>query len=223
MQLFLLFLLLSFVIFLFSLYKLAKDDIVFIRKNVSLEQLFNIAFILALIGLFSSRLVYVLANPAKGFLNPLVFLLFPYFPGLSLVGGVFGAGCALFYLGRYKRLPLGRVFDFFAISLFAALPLGLIGGIFLGDGATLLESFFLSILYIILLIVVIKVFFTKLQQNTIQQGSIASLAIMLFSLTSFLTSMVVGREGILGFVDVPEILAIVMFFTGLFFLIRQEG
>lgn len=212
----------SFFVFLFCLYKIGKDDIVLIRKNVPLEQLFNIAFISAIVGIFSSRLFYVLANPAKGFLNPLVFLLFPYFPGLSIVGGVLGSLLVIIYYTRQKKLPTTRILDFFALALFAAIPVGYIGAIFLTGRITLLEAFFLPITYLLLFIILSKFFFPKLIQNSINQGSIAALALILFSLISFLTSMVQGRVGLFYFIDVPEIIAALLFFLSLGFLIRQE-
>ncbi|HEX8932403.1 MAG TPA: hypothetical protein VF810_04565, partial [Patescibacteria group bacterium] len=45
----------AFFVFLFCLYKLIKDDYVFIRRNISLEQVFDIAIIIFLFSLaFSS-------------------------------------------------------------------------------------------------------------------------------------------------------------------------
>lgn len=222
MQLYILFLLLSFFIFLFSLYKLAKDDIVFIRKNISLDQLFNLVFLTSIAGLFSARLFYVLGNPDRGFLNPLVFLLFPYFPGLSLVGGVFGAILVLLYYGRHKKYPVGRILDFYVISLFAALPLGYLGVMFEKGSLTFLESIFLPILYAMLFLVMYKVFFPKLLQNNLQQGSIGTLGLILFSLISFLTSMVQNKMGLIWFIGISEVLSAAIFFTSLYFLVRQE-
>jgi prolipoprotein diacylglyceryltransferase len=223
MQLFLFFLFLSFFVFLFLLYKLGKEDIIFIRKNITLDQLFNLAFIFMGVGLFSARLVYVLSNPAKGFLNPLVFLLFPYFPGLSLTGGVFGATIALVYYAKYKKLPVGRILDFFIISFFCALPFGFIGNVFLNGTVTLLESIFLPVLYAILFLIIYKVFFPKLLQNNLQSGSIGTLGLVLFGLISFLTSMVQNKMGLIWFIGIPEVLAAGIFFTSLYFLVRQEA
>lgn len=222
MQIYFLFLFLSFVLYLFWLYKLSKDDIIFIRKNISLDQLFNLVFLVSIIGLLSARLFYVVANPDKGFLNPLVFLLFPYFPGLSLVGGVFGTVLFIIYYGRYKKYPIERILDFFVISLFSALPLGYIGTMFEKGSLTFLESIFLPALYFILFLIMYKVFFPRLLQNNLQPGSIGTLGLILFSLISFLTSMVQNKMGLIWFIGIPEVLAAVIFFTSLYFLVRKE-
>ena len=53
MQLFIIILLISFIIFLFGLHILAKEDLIFVRKNVTIEALFNMAFYTAGVGLLS--------------------------------------------------------------------------------------------------------------------------------------------------------------------------
>lgn len=45
----------AFLIFLYVIYKIVKDDYIFIRRNISLEQVFDIVFIIALICLIFSR------------------------------------------------------------------------------------------------------------------------------------------------------------------------
>lgn len=222
MHVFIVFLFISLIILLFCLYKLGKDDIVFIRKNVPLEQLFNIALVAVIVGLFTSRLLYVAENPARGFLNPLVFLLFPYFPGLSLVGGVIGGLLYIMYIANRKKLPTLRILDFFSIAIFFAIPFGYIGSLFLRPNFDLLEVVFLPLLYIILSIILVKVFLPKLVQNSLRQGSIAALSISLFSLISFLSSMLKEKQGIVYFIDISEIVAAIVFFIALGFLLRQE-
>ena len=95
-------LLISFVFFLFRLYHVAKDDVVLVKKNVSLDKIFDAAVFCALVGLLFSRIFYVIFNPDPAFLHPLVFLIIPYFPGLSLLGGVIGG--ILFAIVMIKAL-----------------------------------------------------------------------------------------------------------------------
>jgi prolipoprotein diacylglyceryltransferase len=222
MHLNIIFFILSFFVFLFCLYKLSKDDIVLIRKNISLDQLFNVVFLISIAGFLSARIFYVLSNPDRGFLNPLVFFLVPYFPGLSLVGGVAGAVLLLIYYGRQKKYPVGRILDFVVISLFAALPLGYIAVVFEKRTMTFLESIFLPILYGLLFLIMYKVFFPRLIQNNLQPGSIGTLGLILFSLISFLTSMVQNKMGLIWFIGITEVLSAAIFFTALYFLVRQE-
>src|SRR5687767_2761885 len=104
--------LITLLIFLYCFYTYAKDDHYFIRKGISLEQLFNILFIsIFWSGLFS-RLAYVLFNPDPKYWNPLVFFLIPYFPGISLTGGVIGLFISMIYLAKRRKIHAGRVLDY---------------------------------------------------------------------------------------------------------------
>ncbi|MDP2649635.1 MAG: prolipoprotein diacylglyceryl transferase, partial [bacterium] len=129
MQFFILVLMVCLFIFLYCVYVLANDDFIFLRRDVTMEKLFNMIFLGAFISLFGSRLFYGFFH-AKGILvNPLVFLLIPYFPGLSLLGGVVGAGVYFLFLAKRKEnsLPLGRISDFFSIAFLISLPIGFLG------------------------------------------------------------------------------------------------
>ena len=77
---------------LFLIYTLSKEDFILLRKDISMDKLFNFIFLIFIVGLFSSRVIYAIIYSPRMFLNPLLFLLFPYFPGLSLLGGVVGIG-----------------------------------------------------------------------------------------------------------------------------------
>src|SRR3990167_7392925 len=106
MQFFIIILILGLVVFMFSLFMLSHDDFVLLRKNVSMDKVFNIAFITALISLLFSRIFYVASNPEPVFFSPLGFMVFPYFPGLSVVGGVIGSLIYAIILSRNKELPI---------------------------------------------------------------------------------------------------------------------
>ncbi|HSX40659.1 MAG TPA: prolipoprotein diacylglyceryl transferase family protein, partial [Candidatus Saccharimonadales bacterium] len=124
MHFFILVLLFCFLIFLFCLFEISREDFVFLRKSVTTERLFNLAFLTMLVGLFCARVAYVLFHPSTTFLNPLAFLLFPYFPGLSLSGGIVGVAGFMYLYGGIKKLPVGRVSDFFSLCFLSALPFG---------------------------------------------------------------------------------------------------
>jgi hypothetical protein len=124
MQYFIFLLLFLFLVFLFTLFALCRDDFVLFRKNIDMEKVFNLAFIIGIVGLFFSRFFYVVFNFKPIFLNPLAFSLFPYFPGLSLPGGLLGASLCLAFLLRGKKYPEGRMFDFFILAFSIALLIG---------------------------------------------------------------------------------------------------
>src|SRR5258706_2689454 len=108
------------IIFLFTLFSLSKDDFVLMRRNVSQRMIFDIAFVGGIVGLFVSRLVYVFMHPSSAYLNPLVFLVIPYFPGLATSGFILGLYATVYAFVAQRKLPKGKVFDIFAMSLIAS-------------------------------------------------------------------------------------------------------
>src|SRR5258708_5548518 len=121
MQIFLLIQIICLFIFLFCTYVLARDDFMLMRKNISLEHIFNIAFVGLFTSIIFARAFYIFLNPAKRFINPLVVVLFPYFPGLSLTGGIIGEILYFIYLSRKKKIPAGRLLDIFSLSFLLSL------------------------------------------------------------------------------------------------------
>lgn len=111
----------SLVIFLFTTYLLSREDFVLLRKNVTVEHVFDIVFLSGMVGLLSARLLFVLLHFKPGYLNPLIFFLVPYFPGLSLVGGVLGVCLFIILYTKQKRLPTARLLDILSLSFLASL------------------------------------------------------------------------------------------------------
>lgn len=110
--------------FLFTLYGLSKDDFILLRKNISMDQVFNISIIAMIVGLFFARALYVANHFTVSFLNPLVFLALPYFPGISIVGGVIGFVVFILYFASVQKVPTQRLFDFSTVSLLVAMGAG---------------------------------------------------------------------------------------------------
>lgn len=157
----------SVLFFLFVLYKLIKDDHVFLRRNLKLEHVFDIVFILLGLSLILGK-IHLFQTSL--FLN-----------NISLSGSI-----TLLIFGKYKKISLGRIFDFFVLSFLPILPFiyvtfGLISkkGIFV---QMILSSFF----YLILSVLFFKYLYKKLINRTIKEGTIANLFFMIFSLFSFI-------------------------------------
>ena len=112
------------IIYLFTLFVISHDDYVLLRRNITTEMVFNMGILTILVGLFAARLFYAATHFSTHFLNILYFIMVPYYPGLSLKGGILGGMLFAYLWSRYKKRPLGRFLDFFAIALFASLPFG---------------------------------------------------------------------------------------------------
>lgn len=117
-----------FIIFLFTVYQLSKDDFLFIRKGVNVENVFNVIFLGLPIVLFTARLFYVLFNPRWNYLNPLIFFVVPYFPGLSLVGGILGAWIFVSLYTKNKKIPSARLLDMLSLSFLLTICFGILIG-----------------------------------------------------------------------------------------------
>lgn len=223
MEFYIIFLVISLIVFSYSLYLLGREDVIFIRKNVTLEQLFNIFFVTLVVGLFVSRIFFAFIHPSWDFLNPVNFFSLFHRPGMSVIGGVIGGSLFIVYFSKLRHLPLGRIFDFFALSFFASLPIAVFGSFFLSNSLRFTESIFLPILYFFLFIFLLKVIFPKFLQGSLKSGSIGLLVLLLFSLIWVLTSMVKNKTGVIGFVTIEDVFASITFLVCLVLLVRQEG
>lgn len=221
MQLFIVVLALCFVLFLFRLYHLASDDYVLVKKNINLDAIFDAAFVCAVSALFFARLFYVVANFTPNFLNPLVFLIFPYFPGLSLLGGVLGGGLTLLLYGRNKKFPIKRVFDFFTIALLFALPAGLVGYVLLSGLS--MEGQFVRIGLLCLLLVFTNFYlYPKAHSLEIKDGSLSMIFVIFYALISLFSSSI-DNPGVSNFINNKEnFIQIAVLIAGAILIIKQE-
>ena len=221
MQFFIIVLIGALVLFLFRLYHLGNDDYVLAKKNITLDEIFNAALVCSLAALLSSRLFYVTMNPEPIFLNPLGFLLFPYFPGLSLTGGIIGGILALFFYCRRKKIPRARVFDFFSISFIFVLPFGFIGYFILSQDFTT-GNIIKFILYCLILAASNIYLYPKASTLEIKDGTISALFLVFFSLISLLAGAI-DHPGISYFISHREnfILLLILFFS-IAIVLKQE-
>jgi len=178
-------LLICFTIFLFSLYKLSKDDFVFLRKDISIETVFNTAFLCAFSALFFARVFYIYFNPREVFFSVLGFLVFPYFPGLSLIGAVLGGLLFLIPYSTYKKLPLGRFMDFFSISLLISISLGALGTFFIVPQNMRMYVGLEFVLFLLVLSLFLKLSLSFLSRGGLKDGSVGLLFLIFFSAISF--------------------------------------
>ncbi len=221
MHLLIVILLISLIVFLFCLHVLAKEDLIFVRRNITMEMLFNIAFYTLGIGVLSARIVYVIEHFSLGFLNPLVFFLFPYFPGLSLAGGVGGA-MIFTLLYKAKKYPAGRFFDFFSMAFLAALPIGFLGqGLLLGMQDKF-SGVLMPIIFLITLIFFVRVLLPLNTRGELEDGSLGFLFIIVFSLTTLISLGVRAKNIMEAVMQLDVILLLILFIFSFLMLLMKE-
>ncbi len=214
-------LLFLFLIFLFILFAFCRDDFVLFRKNVDMEKVFNLAFLIGITGLFFSRFFYVLLYFNSLYLNPLAFVLFPYFPGLSLPGGLLGGSLGLAFLLRGKKYPEGRLFDFFILAFSLTL---IIDQLLVFGGEYLLIKQFMSVL--LANAVVIFSFFLLsyrvFKQHGLKEGSVGLALVFFISIVSIVSILFPKHSTMLYVYKEVSVWSIVCLLS-LFFFLRQES
>ncbi len=226
MQFFILVIIICLFVFLYCVYLLANDDFIFLRKDVTMEKLFNIVFLGGLISLFFARFIYGLLYAKSILFNPFVFLLFPYFPGLSMIGGVLGAGVTILFLAIRKKgaLPLARMSDFFSIAFLVTLPVGFLGYFMFAEiEFSVLRTVSMVFSYLFLFVIFLKFLFSRLLSGKLKEGTITFLFLICYSLVS-LVSNAFPKNSILNyFKNFENLILIVVLIVCVFFLIRQEN
>lgn len=223
MQFFLIVIAVCFFLFLFYLHVLSKEDFVFFRKNVSLESLFNVAFLTGFAALFTSRLFYVLFHPAMAFVNPLVFFGIPYFPGLSLSGALVGAVIFLYVYGRVRKAPVERIGDFFTLPVLLIAPLGLLSAAVLSGREEAVFFVLAACFTFFLFIFFAKFLFPKLSGGQYKDGTLSYLFLMNFPLVILLAS-IISRASLKKFYFTPEdVILFGLFLLGTTLYVRQEA
>ncbi|OGH23982.1 MAG: hypothetical protein A3J69_02570 [Candidatus Levybacteria bacterium RIFCSPHIGHO2_02_FULL_42_12] len=180
----------SFFVFLFCVYMFSKDDFVLMRKNISLDQIFHLIFLVSLASFVGGRVLYAVFTANTSFVNPLILAAFLYYPGFSLAGSILGGGGGLALLCYSWNIEKGRVFDIVSLSFlgsfsFVYLPLFFLGSFLKGSW---------SIAHIIFLLGsggLFGVFLRLFLKEKLRDGSVSLGSIGLFSL---LASMVVKNE-----------------------------
>lgn len=221
MQFFVLVLLVCLFIFLYCVYVLANDDFIFLRRDITMEKLFNIIFLGSLISLFTARLFYGFS--AKDiFSNPLVFLAIPYFPGLSLLGAVAGAGIYILFLAKRREppLPLRRICDLFSIAFLLSLPVGFLGYLLFSEaGVQVARTGSQAVIYFILFIIFLKFFLPRLLNGKFKEGTITLLFLIVFSAVSLAGNHLEGKLAI----NFEDVILSLVFLISLGVLVKQEN
>lgn len=210
-----------FFVFLFTLFCLVRDDYILFRKNITIDRIFNISFLLVGVFLISARVFYILFNFSPQFLNPLVFLVVPYYPGLSITGGIIGATSWLFFYLNKKKITKFRIFDFFAISFFSSFVVYWILSIittYIVSKTFTFPSLLVGGVALVLFLVIVRYFVNK----RLKEGTSGFLTFIVFSFLTYLY-MFMGRiEKNIFFFQIEDILVIGLFLASCIFFLREE-
>lgn len=205
MQLFIISCFFCYFLFLFYLYRLGKEDFILIRKNIALEQLFNITVLTTLISVFAGRLIFVVLHWNPTYLNPLKFFVIPYFPGLILSASV--AGGYLFFVFLYKvhKVPSGRLIDFYALAVMFIMPVLMLSEIFLFGLHALLIQAILAVVYFFIFIINHYLLVPRVSRGEIKDGTLGLVFLAVLCTVSFLQNSIFHHtKGIISFLQLED-------------------
>lgn len=199
----------AFLIFIYCLFKLAKDDYVLIRKNVSTEQVFDVFFLVTLISLFFSRLLFVIIN--QKFDNIFLSFFSLQTTDFSLPGLTTGWVLGLYLISKYKKLPIPRLFDFFTMAFAVSIPIGFLSYMLFFKEYLLLLYFFNVVIFSVFAFYLIK----KMHYKFIIFFIFSSL---IFLVNSILFQVIKKQ----GLINTENILLSLLVIVGLVFYFRKK-
>lgn len=210
-----------FFLFLFITYYLSREDFVLTRKDISVSKVFSLALLTGLVALFSARFVFALSYPTSMLLNPLGFLAFYYYAGLSLIGAIIGAEIFIYVYCKYKKMPAGKIFDLFTLSFIGVLPVGLIANFIIHFGKVGIFDNILFAASLVLLIIFGKLIYPFSTKGEIKDGTLGFIFVAIFSALYFLAKLFLNLKDF-SFVNPENILLLLMLFSSLVLLLNQE-
>lgn len=220
MNFLILILFLCFFIFLYVVYFLSHDDFVILRADVQMEKIFNAAFLFGFSALFFSRIIYVVSNPEPIFFSLLGFILFPYFPGLSLMGGILGGFGFSYIYFKSRFLPLGRLMDFFSMAFVSSFPVGLIGALVLSQ-QNLSWSFTAPIIFsLIYLFIFIRFVLPFTLNSKLKDGTLCLIFFSSFPLLNIAIRTITANMRFI--LDLESVLSFSLFIASFAILLKQE-
>ena len=193
----------SFFIFLFTLYRLVRDDHIFLRKNIKLEQIFDIVFIGAAIAIIFSQVVF----PKNSFILP--------------QGVIFGT-LGLFLISKYRKFPVGRVIDFFALSFLMSLPSGFLITALFSKKTEMILHLIAAFIYFLLALFFTKTLLPKIMNRTLKEGNLSIYFLLFFSSISLFLSTFSSIERHTNFLIPENIFLIAIFAVSVALLIKQN-
>lgn len=209
-----------FFILFYTLYILGKDDYVLIRKNLSLEQLFDFVFVGIFAGIILGEVLLIIFNISIREGDFISRIFSPMGAGFFLTGVVLGCIFVIYLLGKYRNLPMGRLFDFFSLAFLSALPAGYLLSVLLVEKSDIIYYVIPGLFYLIAQVFFWRFLLPRIMSGKLREGSLCSLFILTFSIVSLFDSIFYKFMHSSIRIDAKELILVSLFFGGLFFLLR---
>lgn len=205
-------------VFLFSLYALGKDDYFFIRKNFSLENLFDYAFIGLFSGIILARILWFFFR-SKIEKNFFQHFFSPIDAGVILAGLVLGSMLILYVVSMYRKLPTLRLFDFFSLAFLSTFSFGYLASSLLVKRSEIFYYIVPAVCYLGIAVFFWKVLYRRILSSRLKDGALSSLFLQVFSLLSLILLFVYQFMSSSLKVDAAYISLVTIFLSSFVFFI----
>src|SRR5947207_1253436 len=128
----------------------------------------------------------------------------------------------LYLIGRHKKIPLGRLFDFFTLALVVAMPLGFLSSSIFAKGFNLAAGVANTIVYFIFALFCVKYVHPKLNSRELKEGNLQILFLLFFSVVSFINVTMLQQKGKIVLLSIESVVLILLFFFSLIIFVRQS-
>lgn len=207
--------------YLFCVYAFGKDDFVLYKKNIGLEQIYNFIFVQIFVGLIFARVFYILFHPSVRFINPLVFLAFPYVPGLSLAGGIIGGILSILLIPRRKKAPKKRLIDLSAVAICITISIGfLVAFVFhlISKSKQMPIDLLFTFTFFVFFVILLRLFV----RTIVKEGSVGLLFIAVFSLLMISFNIMKKTQPLIWILGRDELLLVGLLVISSFLFVAQE-
>lgn len=195
----------------FSLYVLSKHDFVLIRKNVSVNQVFDLSFLSIMVAFLVGRLFFIINDERRDLFNPIQFFHILRYPGVSVFGFFVGGAVSIWFLFR-KTKALHRVYDIFTISFFPLFLFHL--AIRTYPAFPIFISVFILIVGFLFWLFIIR----SHQKYTLKDGTISYLVTALISLDAFCYSFLIPRKVVVLNFSILQVIALILIVVVVFMI-----
>lgn len=195
--------LIPFIIFLYMLYKISKDDHVLLRRGIKLVEIFDIAFISLIVTIF-----ILIILPGENSYTPVLFIA----PAILL----------LIMFARKKKLSAGRLLDLFSLSFLTSFPLWLVLVGLFAKFYIWQYYLILSVIFLLIDIVFLIKLLPKILNRSIPDGLLSIYFILLFSVIYLIFKIFVSLISKNSIINLDTAILILYILIGVYILVAKR-
>lgn len=211
----------SLILSLFVIWRLYKNNLLFLRYNVTLDVFFDSVLVFFISFAGGARLLHIVEHFGTFRWDFLRWILFLHFPGFSFLGGVIGGVLGLWIFCSVYKKPFFLLLDIIALGIPLVLAFTRIGSLLNGDSFGRETTFFIKVAMVnmsgfrhptqlyeaILAFGIFAVLFYLYHKTRLRNGELFLYFILLIGISRFFVEMIRGDSVYLGGFAVAQIIS----------------